>query len=156
MENHSGFSLIEIMVTIAVVAVTSIFSFPSIQSWQKKELVNGEVRQIVSSLMNAKFAAIKHNSFVVVQFKKSGYSVFVDDGANGGRAKDWIRQAGENEISNHINAEGLTLSTNFPSDRMRFRGRIGVKAGTVILSNAGKKDAKVILSMAGRVRVEKL
>jgi hypothetical protein len=91
-----------------------------------------------------------------MQFSSSGYKDFVDDGANGGTAKDWIHQPGEREFINHSNVEGLMLSSNFPSDRMRFKGRVGIRAGSITFSNNEKDVAKVVLSITGRVRVEKL
>ena len=106
--------------------------------------------------MNAKIQAIKENRYVVVQFAESGYKAFVDDGANGGIAKDWICQTGEREIAGHSNMNDLVLTSNFPSDRMRFKGRVGIRAGSVIFSKDEKNVAKVVLSVTGRVRVEKL
>jgi len=157
MKTKSGFSLVELITSVAVIATLSLVSYPAIKSIKEKAKKRGEVREMVSSLMKAKVEAIKVNRFVVVQFTDSGYTAFVDDGANGGTAKDWIRQSGEREIVRHTNIDRLTLSTNFsPYDRMRFKGRVGIKAGTVIFSNDEKPFAKVVLSVTGRVRVEKI
>ncbi len=156
MKTKSGFSLVELISSVAVVATLSLVSYPAIESMKGEAVKRAEVREMVSSLMKAKVEAIKQNRFVVVQFSDSGYTAFVDDGANGGRAKDGIRQSGEREVAHHQNIAGLTLSTNFPADRMRFKGRVGIRGGTVIFASAEKPFAKVVLSLTGRVRVEKL
>jgi prepilin-type N-terminal cleavage/methylation domain-containing protein len=156
MKNQSGLSLVELITTVAVLATLSLASYPAMESWQHKEKVRAEIRHLVSTLMNAKIEAIKENRYVVVQFSGSGYKAFVDDGANGGTAKDWICQPGEREFVNHSNIDGLLLNSNFPSDRMRFRGRVGIRAGSVYFSSGEKDIAKVVLSVTGRVRVEKL
>jgi len=156
MKNYPGFSLVELITTVAVVATLSLVSYPTLESWQHKEKVRGEIRNLVSTLMNARIEAIKENRCVVVQFVDSGYTAFVDDGANGGIARDWICQAGEREFVRHTNMDGLMLASNFPSDRMRFKSSVGIRAGSVIISNDEKDIAKVVLSVAGRVRVEKL
>lgn len=109
-----------------MVATLSLLSYPSLDSWNDKAKTKAEIRELVSSLMKAKIEALKVNKFVVVQFTDSGYTAFVDDGANGGRAKDGICQVGEREVINHKNVVGVKLSTNFPADRMRFKGRVGV------------------------------
>jgi hypothetical protein len=57
---------------------------------------------------------------------------------------------------NHSNIDGLVLNSNFPSDRMRFRGRVGIRAGSVYFSSGEKDIAKVVLSVTGRGRVEKV
>jgi Tfp pilus assembly protein FimT len=156
MKNQIGLSLVELVTTVAVLATLSLASYPAVESWKHKEKVRAEIREMVTSLMNAKIEAIKENRFVVMQFSRSGYKGFVDDGANGGIAKDWICQPGEREFINHSNIEGLMLSSNFPSDRMRFKGRVGIRAGSVIFSENERDFAKVVLSITGRVRVEKL
>jgi len=156
MNNQSGFSLVELITTVAVIATLSLVSYPALDSWKHKEKMRGEIRHLVSTLMNARVEAIKENRYVVVQFTVAGYKAFVDDGANGGTAKDWICQPGEREFVHHTNMDGLVLSSNFPSDRMRFKGRVGIRAGSVYFSNDEKDIAKVVLSVTGRVRVEKL
>ncbi len=156
MKNKAGFSLVELISTVAVMAALSLASYPAIGSWKQKEKMRGEIRHLVSTLMNAKVEAIKENRYVVVQFTESGYKAFVDDGSNGGTAKDWTCQTGEREFARHVNMDGLLLRSNFPSDRMRFKGRVGIRAGSVYFTNDGKDVAKVVLSVTGRVRVEKL
>ena len=156
MKNQTGFSLVELITTLAVMATLSVASYPAIESWKHKEKVRAEIRHLVSTLMNARVEAIKVNKFVVVQFTESGYTAFIDDGANGGIAKDWIYQLGERELMHHTIIDGLGLASNFPSDRMRFNGRVGIRPGSVFFSNGEKDIAKVVLSVTGRVRVEKL
>lgn len=156
MKNQVGFSLVELITTVAVLSIVSVVSYPAIQSMKNKAKVRGEIREMVGSLMKAKVEAIKGNRYVVVQFTDGGYTAFVDDGANGGTAKDWICQSGEREFVRHANIDNIKLSTNFPSDRMRFTGRVGIKAGSVTFSSNEKPFAKVVLSLTGRVRVEKL
>ena len=156
MKNQAGISLVELITTVAVLAIVSMVSYPALGSWKTKEKMRAEIREMVGSLMKAKVEAIKVNKFVVVQFSDDGYSAFVDDGANGGTAKDWICQPGEREFVRHKNIDKLKLSTNFSSDRMRFKGRVGIKAGSITFSREEKPFAKVVLSLTGRVRVEKL
>jgi len=156
MKGTSGFTLVELITTVAVMATLSLVSYPALESWQGKEKKRAEIRELVSSLMLAKMEAIKENKYVVMQFGESGYKAFVDDGANGGTARDWVCQPGEREFVNHTNIDGLALNSNFPSDRMRFKGRVGIRAGSVIFSENDNDFAKVVLSITGRVRVEKL
>ena len=156
MKNGAGFSLVELITTVAVLAIVSMVSYPALGSWKTKEKMRAEIREMVGSLMKAKVEAIKENRYVVVQFTDGGYTAFVDDGANGGTPKDWICQPGEREFVRHANIDSIKLSTNFPSDRMRFTGRVGIKAGSVTFSSDEKPFAKVVLSLTGRVRVEKL
>jgi type IV fimbrial biogenesis protein FimT len=156
MKVQGGFSLIELIITVGVICVAAFFAYPSLESWQKHEMERGEIRGLVGNLMKARMEAIKANSYVVVQFTASGYSAFVDNGAGGGTARDWLCQPGERVVAHHVNDGGLTLTTNFPSDRMRFRGRVGIRPGSIIFSNGTHSFARVVLCTTGRIRVEKL
>jgi type IV fimbrial biogenesis protein FimT len=66
MKKQSGFSLVELITTVAVLATLSLASYPAMESWQHKEKVRAEIRHLVSTLMNAKIEAIKENRYVVV------------------------------------------------------------------------------------------
>ena len=50
----------------------------------------------------------------------------------------------------------MVLASNFSFETMRFKGRVGIRAGSVIFSSDETDSAKVVLSVTGRVRVEKL
>lgn len=156
MDKTSGFSIAEIVVTLSIISIVSIISYPTMENWKGIEELNSEVRYAAGSLMRARFESIKSNKNIVVQFHSNGYTAFVDDGAISGTAKDWVCQQGERKFIKHENVKGLTIETNFPSDRVRFRNRVGVKAGTVTFYNDGSPFSKIVLSLTGRIRVEKL
>jgi len=61
MKNQTGFSLVELITTVAVMATLSVASYPAIESWKHKEKVRAEIRHLVSILMNARVEAIKVN-----------------------------------------------------------------------------------------------
>jgi Tfp pilus assembly protein FimT len=109
----------------------------------------------VTSLNQAKMAAIRSNSFVVLQIKEKGYILFEDNGAGTGVVGDWVRQANERIIIDCVLPTDIALTANFP--RIRFRGTPGMKGGTLTLrSVACSKEAKVVINSVGRIRVATL
>ncbi len=74
----------------------------------------------------AKVRAIRENNWVAVMFNANGYTVFIDNGAGGGIAGDWIRQGSELQLKVREMPSGVTLDIpgmTFTNKRTRFSGR---------------------------------
>lgn len=69
-----GFSLIELMVTIAVLSVILMAALPSFNEFRQRSALRGASDQIVSFWTNARFEALKRNSLVKVSMSLSGNS----------------------------------------------------------------------------------
>ncbi len=155
--NEKGFSLVDLMVCSLVITILSVVVYPCISRARTSFVFNEESRILYGNLQNAKIEAIKGNAYVVFQLTPLGYTIFVDDGANSGKSGDWERQAGEIQLVDHQYKEGVALSeTTFTLNRTRFNGRVGMKAGRVILSNSDGLKTQIVISTIGRVRIEKI
>lgn len=151
----NGFTLVECLTCLAVISVLASFSYPSFSTLQDRMLFRSELTNLVTSIQQAKMAAIRSNSFVVLQTKENGYTVFEDNGAGVGVAGDWIRQGTERILIDCVLPTDIALITNFK--RIRFRGTPGMKGGTLTLRSAAcGKDAKVVINAVGRIRVTTL
>lgn len=158
MNNQSGFSLLELIVCMVVLATLSLITFPAIGSWRDSARLRSEVLSLVSSMQKAKIEAIAKNSPVVVQFDINGkqYSMFVDNGAGDGIAEDWICQEDEQLLGMYVMSEGISLaSTTFHNRRMRFNPTVGVMAGRFVIQDKNGLEFGVVVSRLGRIRVEK-
>jgi len=63
---HRGFSVIELMVTVAVVAIVAVVAVPGMRDLMARNKVSTEVNRILSDLLLARNTAITRGTFVTV------------------------------------------------------------------------------------------
>jgi type IV fimbrial biogenesis protein FimT len=141
MRNNSGFTLLELMIALALAAIVASVAVPSFFTWRSEAKLRSAVSMIRGDLEMARSRAMRENNFVAVLFNTTNYLVFIDDGAGGGNPGDYIRHADERLLRNRQLPSGVTIDltkTDFEDDQTRFngRGRIG-RTGKVIIVNPG-------------------
>ena len=72
---HRGFTLIELMVTIAVLAILAALAIPSFLDFRERTAVRGAGDQLVSFWANARLEALKRDRAVTVALKTSSGNV---------------------------------------------------------------------------------
>jgi len=157
MIGNRGFSLVEAVVATTIFCVCSAVSYPCLVSMKAGSMMRTVVEQVYVDLQAAKITAIKANSYTVVKFRPDGYTIFVDDGAGGSASPgDWICQDEETVIAERSLPTGVVLENRFHNDALRFRGVAGISAGSIKINGPNNISYKIILSIAGRLRVEKV
>ena len=151
-KQNSGFSLFELIIVIAIIAVASAIATPNIISWRQNVKMKGAVNSIYGGLQYAKFTAIRENNWIAVQFYPERYEIFFDDG-------DQILEAGERVIKNVTLPAGVTIdSTTFISDRTGFDRRglpdmdtldVATRTGRVSLLGPGAISRQITINRLG-------
>ena len=157
MRNANGFTLIEALIVIFLMACISALAVPNLMNWLNKAKLNGAVNNLKGSLELAKFKAIQENGPVAVNFTTNSYAIFRDTGATPG-----MHDAGEEFFRKRLLARGVRIdlsATTFPDTgiggkRTRFKGRGTSASGTVYLVNSQGMAKKIIVSSTGRIRTE--
>lgn len=67
-----GVTLIELMVTLAVLAILMVVAIPSFVDFRERAAVRGAGDQLVSFWANAKLEALKRDQLITVNVRKSG------------------------------------------------------------------------------------
>ena len=73
-----GLTLMEVLVVIFLIAITSTFAVPGIMKWREAGKLRGAAENLKGDLELAKLRAIQENGAVAVQFSADGYTIFID------------------------------------------------------------------------------
>jgi type IV fimbrial biogenesis protein FimT len=128
MPKNSGFTALELMTTIAIVAVIATFVMPPYLKWNRNRRLEGAVINLTADLEMAKIRAIRENAFVVVEFGPKSYTMFLDTGDGLGGPPNWSHDSDESRILNREMPAGVQIDTgslSFPAvnNKARFNGR---------------------------------
>jgi type IV fimbrial biogenesis protein FimT len=156
MLRNKGFTLLELMIAIAILGVMAGVMAPSFLQWRDRTKVSGDAGNLRAAFETAKLRAIKHNTNAIVVFPdNTSYQIYVDTNRNG------VRDAGENLIADRTLSSGVTITNNtFTNNDMAFNPR-GMangpnSTGTITITSPGGESYSVVVSSFGRVRMEHL
>ena len=75
LSKNQGFTLIELMVAVAVLAILMALAVPSFTAYQQRATLRGAGDQLVNYWANARLAAVRENRNVIVSFRSAGTSM---------------------------------------------------------------------------------
>jgi len=140
MKDNKGFTLVEMMVVIGIVAILALITVPNIISWRPKAALSGAARILKADLGLAKSRAIRDNANVTVTFDTVNEEYRIVDN-NGTTIK--FRRLTSSNIG----------GTTFAGDTVTFdrRGR-STSSGDIDLTNTSG-TVKIVISLLGRIQV---
>jgi type IV fimbrial biogenesis protein FimT len=165
--NKSGFTMAELMMVIAVVAIASAIAVPNIISWIPKRKLGVASRDVLAALETARMLAVRSRANAVIQFPNtSDYLIWVDNGEGaGGGANDGIRNGAEPIIRSASVPAGITITsadfsgnTSFVFDPRGFPLDTGGNPtdGQIRITNPKDGDFRDInLTIAGNVSISR-
>jgi len=159
--SQSGFTLMEIIVVIAIVSIVSAIALANISDSLPGFRLRSDARDIVSCLQEVKMRAIKENADTYISFDVANneYNAWIDNGAGVGEAGNGSFDAGETVFNEAALTTGIELYqiNGFPGDTFGFnsRGLPATTVGSVFIKNSKSVYIKIIVSTAGNIRVEK-
>ena len=171
----SGFTLIEALMTIVVLAILAAVAVPGFSVWLPNYRLKAAARDMVSNFQLAKLTAVKRNTNCAITFNQAigartyDYVVYVDSD------KDLEYDAGEEVVTRKCwtdygstsydfsqgGGDGLSFTQNddgFPSIAFQSKGFPinnigGLGMGTVFLKNTNNRTTSVVVSSAGNIRI---
>jgi type IV fimbrial biogenesis protein FimT len=90
MRNQSGFTLMELITVVAVVAILTAVAIPNYIGWLPGHRLRSALDDLNTGLQLAKLQAVRENAGVVIRFNTANESavIFLDDGGTTGIAND--------------------------------------------------------------------
>lgn len=162
MHNDEGFTIIELMVVIGILAVLAGFVAPNFIAWRSGAALRGAANNLKGDLELAKARAIRENDRVAIVFRDAKhYEIFLDNGEGmGGIEKNWIWDGSEPLLRNREMPGEVTIDvadTSFGTlgAKTRFNGRGHCTPGHTVLQNAKGRKYEVKLSRLGLITVER-
>ena len=155
MNSKRGFTLMELMVVIAIISIMTAIAVPRIGPWLASQKLSSSARDIYSMLQLSRLRAVKENANVFFSFNSLGYSAFVDNGSGGGIANDNVQNGTEPTIYSGQFGDSVSfMGASVPSLWFNSRGFASANLGTTItIGNQLGEQRQIILSQLGRVRI---
>lgn len=157
MKKNSGFTLLELIVTIAILTIAASVAIPNMIKWRSGTNLRGSANNLRADLNMAKMMAVRENALVVVNFFGNRYEIFVDNGA-GLNTGNWTWDGDERRIRNRNLRPGVSIdlaSTTFLNSRTRFNERgLPDQLGTVVLVSSSGEQNQIDLNRMGRVNFQ--
>jgi len=153
---HSGFSMVELMVVIAILAVLATVAIPEMSALLKNTKLRTATRQLVSTLQEMKLRAIKENAVTSIAFDEinDSYKAFVDN--DPADPENGVYEKGEEIIAYvDLKNDNLEITSNNSSFGFTSRGLLtGVNNCTITISNTSGRQKHVKINKTGRIRTE--
>jgi type IV fimbrial biogenesis protein FimT len=172
---NRGFTLLEALVVLALLAVLLSLAAPSLQGLRHKHQMQSQAEQLQSSLMLARTEALRRQQRVTLCVRESAAGGGPDCATAGTWAQGWVVFVDGNDNGRREAAEAvlqlqealpgfLTLQGNATVDRYISYGPQGrsqsttgaFQAGTLTLCGEGQAHVwRVVINAVGKPRLEK-
>ncbi len=151
MRNSSGFTIIELMIVIAIAATLAAIAIPNYIGWLPKRHLQSSAVDVQAAIQLAKMTAIRENTDVVLTFDPANenYLAFIDTDEDGSQ------DTGERTIRNKRMSPGINLNTTtIPGHKLTFNSRgLADAGGDIILINRRGENRTINVTITGMSRI---
>ncbi len=138
---NSGFTITELMVTIAVIAILASLAIPNFIAWLPNYRLRSGAEEIQSTLQFARITAIKRNATATVAF----------DIAN----ETYRASVGGQAIRGGRMPAGIDINSAFGGTSVQFDSRgIASAAGTAVVRNNLGRSRTIRVYITGNSRID--
>jgi prepilin-type N-terminal cleavage/methylation domain-containing protein len=149
---HRGFTLIETLVVIGILAITAIVTIPNVIAWRSGMQFRAAVNELRNDLESAKTRAVKENVTVSVDFVPTAgqyHMTYLDQDAKTILLKSQTLHAGV-----RIASENPAHTLDSFDNQARFYSRGTARSGTIVLANQQGKTKSISISPFAKIEVK--
>ena len=172
--NNKGFTLIELIITIAIAAIVMAIGVPAFQDMIRNNRIISQTNDVMSALSFSRSEAIKRGRPVVICKSSGGagcatsgnwdqgWMIFVDTDNNAAvnSGEEILRVHDALTGGNTLEGNGnVATYISYSSDGVtRLKNGGGFQSGTLTfgLCNSSKQKNTILISDTGRARIEKV
>lgn len=164
--NKGGFSLVELVVVLAIIAVALMAAIPTYMTTVKPTAeLKGAARRLFGDIQLARLRAVKENARIGLTFSADpdSYTVFMDNSPANGQydvGEQVLKTITFSEDYGNVRfdmacgscgGDGITFANDAFSMTPRALASAG---GTVFLKNQNNEGRSVVVNQTGSVRIE--
>ena len=142
---RKGFSIIELIIVIAIIAVLSTFAVPAFLKYTANANLKSATREITSDILNQKEKAISENRKQRITFSTANESYTLEER----NAADTAYENPQTRTLKHFGSN-IDITSGYT---MTFQTRGTAKNGTIKLANNRGSIATITVNITGRTYV---
>jgi len=150
-KSFSGFTLVEIMIVIAIIGIMTAIAAPNFMQYMKSKRLSGATMQLYVDLMNARMQAVSQNNRVIVALiSNNSYQIIRDLNGNG------VVDTGETGVTKSIHPDysDVTFAPASSGFNPIFNSNGTGQTGTINVTSSSLSTTKTItISRDGRVKI---
>ncbi|MEK6545927.1 MAG: GspH/FimT family pseudopilin [Nitrospinota bacterium] len=156
--NQNGFTIIELVVTLAIFGIMLAIALPSFLSYLPTMRLKGAARDISSTLQSARMEAVSQNRDCNVSFDINNKSYIVSNPCTNITTTlptdisfGWGTNVNKNVSGEALPSDGVA----FLNDTCYFTSRGTVNSGSIYIKNTKNESYAVVISSGGRVDIRR-
>lgn len=138
-----GFSLIEMLVVISILAIAAVVTIPNMIAWRSGMQFRAAVNELRSDLESARTRAVKENAKVTVAFDPA--------------AGQYLMTYQDPDTSTIILLKSQTLPAGVriaSANNTSFSSRGTAQSGTIVLANQQGKTKSISINFIGKIEIK--
>ena len=149
---QKGFTLVEILVTIALIVIVAAIALPSYFGYSMNTNLKSAARNIQADFLDLKERAIAESTAYRITFDTGGNTYTIEKGTETGAPYTPIEVKALSSFGGDVGIFNAVFGGGIPT--ITFEGRGIATTGKVVLTNSRGSTATIAASVSGRTYVQ--